>query len=58
MNDDYYEFAPQEKSTLRLTPGPYKYRASAPGVLPDHGTEKIEKNTLYIWRFYIVTLDH
>jgi hypothetical protein len=57
LNDLYYEFAPQEKSKLQLTPGRYQYRASAPGVLPDHGSETIEKNTVYTWEFYIIIVE-
>ncbi len=31
------------------------YRASAPGVIPNFGTETIQSNQNYTWQFYTVT---
>lgn len=55
LNGRTYVFTPRERSTLELGPGSYSYVASAPGVIPDHGTERIESGTSYSWQFYIVT---
>ena len=54
LNNDLYSFFPQQKKTLTLSPGAYSYRASAPGVIPDIGTEIIQSNTQYSWEFYVV----
>lgn len=55
LNSDLYVFSPKQKRTLTLPPGTYKYRASAPGVIPNIGTEYMESNMGYTWQFYIVT---
>ena len=55
LNGDTYVFTPQERRTLTLQRGSYSYRASAPGVLPDYGTEIIQSNYEYEWSFYIST---
>jgi hypothetical protein len=55
INNDKYTFAPQEKKTLTSVAGKCSFRASAPGVIPNVGTENIESNVLYNWEFYIVT---
>jgi hypothetical protein len=55
INNDKYTFAPQEKKTLTSVAGKCSFRASAPGVMPNVGTENIESNVLYNWEFYIVT---
>lgn len=55
MNDTRYTFKSYEKKTLEFSPGIYDYYASAPLVIPDYGTEKLESNYLYEWEFYIVT---
>ena len=55
MNGRTYVFSPKERNTLELGPGSYSYVASAPGVVPDHGTERIDSGTSYSWQFYIVT---
>lgn len=55
MNDELYTFSPQQKRTLTLSSGSYTYRASAPGVLPDYGTEVMRSNYEYEWSFYITT---
>ena len=55
LNNDLYSFWPQERKTLTLSIGSYSYRASAPGVLPDYGTENMQSNYEYEWSFYIST---
>jgi uncharacterized protein YgiM (DUF1202 family) len=55
LNNDLYTFSPQERKTLTLSSGSYSYRASAPGVLPDYGTENMQSNYEYEWSFYIST---
>lgn len=54
LNNEAYNFIPQQKRTITLNPGTYNYRASAPGVIPNIGTEHIESNMGYSWEFYIV----
>lgn len=54
LNDESYTFSPQQKKSFSITPGLYNYRASAPGVIPNIGTESLESNTNYTWQFYIV----
>ncbi|AIZ40456.1 SH3 domain-containing protein [Cellulophaga baltica] len=55
LNDKIHYFSPQERKTLTLSSGSYSYRASAPGVIPDYGTELIASNHEYKWSFYIST---
>jgi uncharacterized protein YgiM (DUF1202 family) len=55
LNSVNYSFAPRQKRTITLTQGTYNYRASAPGVIPNIGTEYIESNMAYTWQFYILT---
>jgi uncharacterized protein YgiM (DUF1202 family) len=55
LNEETYIFSPRQKRTLTLSPGSYDYRASAPGVIPNIGTEYMESNMGYTWQFYIVT---
>ena len=55
LNDELYTFSPQERKTLTLYSGSYSYRASAPGVIPDYGTENMQNNYEYEWSFYIST---
>ena len=55
LNASNYSFKSQERRTLTLTPGLYAYRASAPNVIPDFGSESIKRETNYTWQFYIVT---
>ncbi len=54
LNSESHSFNPYEKKTILLNPGIYNYRASAPGVIPNFGNERIEGNTKYTWQFYIV----
>jgi hypothetical protein len=55
LNSETYTFSPKQKKTITLSPGTYNYRASAPGVIPNIGTEYMESNMGYTWQFYIVT---
>lgn len=55
LNTEAYFFGPKEKRTLTLSPGTISYRASAPGVIPNIGTENLKSNEGYSWKFYIVT---
>lgn len=55
LNDEIYTFTSQEKRTITVSPGAISYRASAPGVIPNIGTEHLKSNEGYTWQFYIVT---
>ena len=55
MNEVTYQFQPQERRTLTVSSGSYNYRASAPGVIPDIGLERLDNRTIYTWEFYIIT---
>ena len=53
LNNTIYTFSPQERRVLILSPGGYSYRASAPGVIPDYGTDTLHYNLDYNWRFSV-----
>lgn len=55
LNIQIFSFTPQEKRTIKMSPGSINYRASAPGVIPNIGTEIMRSNQGYTWEFYIVT---
>jgi hypothetical protein len=55
MGEETYMFKPYERTTLSVQPRKYSYRASAPGVLPDFGSETVDSGTSYSWEFYIIT---
>jgi hypothetical protein len=55
LNKDLFSFAPQEKRSITLEPGSCDYRASAAGVIPSIGTENLQSNNGYTWKFYIIT---
>lgn len=55
LNSETYSFSSKEKRTLTITPGSISYRASAPGIIPNIGTENLKSNQGYTWQFYIVT---
>jgi hypothetical protein len=55
LNNETYTFLPKEKQKLTLSPGTYNYRASAPGVIPNFGTEYMLSNQGYNWQFYIIS---
>jgi len=56
LNRTPYIFGPQQRQTLILKDTAYEYIASAPNVIPNHGTEILKSNTKYTWQFYIVTV--
>lgn len=55
LNNEVYSLSPKQKKSIILPPGSYNYRASAPGVIPNIGTESMSSNMRYSWQFYIVT---
>ncbi len=55
LNSEIFSFSPSERKTITISPGTYDYRASAPGVLPNIGSESLRSNTKYSWEFYIQT---
>lgn len=55
LNLESFTFDPKEKKTLTLSAGIYSFIASAPGVIPNYGSETLDGNTRYTWEFYIVT---
>jgi hypothetical protein len=55
LNATRYTFYPHERKTIALSAGYYNYIASAPGVMPNIGTETVQSNTKYSWEFYIQT---
>ena len=55
LNSETHSFSPNEKRTLTIEPGLINYRASAPGVIPNFGTQKLQNNQGYTWQFYIIT---
>ena len=55
MNDDMFYFKPYETKNMEMNPNSYDFRASAPGVIPYIGKEKLNSNQGYSWEFYIVT---
>jgi len=55
INSVTYSFDPKEKRTLTIEPGTISYRASAPGIIPNIGSENLKSNQGYSWEFYIVT---
>ena len=55
LNEKTYSFYSKEKKSITMSPGSCTYRASAPGVLPNYGTEFMQSNQDYTWQFYIIT---
>lgn len=53
LNSEVYRFSPQETKNIKLLPGKYDFRASAPGVIPNVGVKNFENNRIYTWQFYI-----
>ncbi len=53
LNEQYYFFTPKETKNINVSPGTYDFRASAPGVRPNIGTENLANNQGYSWEFYI-----
>ena len=56
MNTQLYYFSAHETKNINLTPDEYDFRASAPGVIPYIGTERLKSKQAYSWEFYISTL--
>jgi len=50
-----YLFSAQEKRKISIKPNEYKYRVTAPGVIPYLGKDNIKSGYNYSWEFYIVT---
>ena len=55
LNSEIYYFSPKESKTIKLEPGKCDFRASAPGVQPNIGTEYLDGNRRYSWQFFIST---
>ena len=55
LNNEKYLFNPQERKTITTNAGNCLYRASAPGIIPEIGNEKLMSNYIYEWEFIIVT---
>ena len=55
LNSETYSFSPRQKKTVTIYPGTCEYRASAPGVTPNIGSESLQGGHGYSWEFYIVT---
>jgi uncharacterized protein YgiM (DUF1202 family) len=53
LNNETYSFSPQQKKKITMPPGTCNYRASAPNVIPNIGTEHMQSNQGYTWQFYI-----
>ena len=53
LNSEIFSFDPQQKKVITLSPGTCNYRASAPNVIPNIGTEYMQSNQGYVWQFYI-----
>ncbi len=48
------EVPPHEKRAVRLKPGTYSYKATAPEILPAEGEHAFAKDMRYAWTFLIV----
>jgi len=55
LNSQIYTFLPHKKQTISIEPGDIDYLASAPGVMPNYGTEIMNSNRNYTWEFFIST---
>jgi len=55
MNTQQYYFSPYETKNISINPDEYDFRASAPGVIPYIGTERLKSKQAYSWEFYIST---
>jgi len=53
LNNQKYIFNKQERKTITIPAGRYKYMASAPGVIPYHGDDILDSYTIYSWEFYV-----
>lgn len=48
-----YKFNPKETRSITVNPGTYNIQASAPGVIPYIGSEKLVGGYIYNWTFYV-----
>lgn len=55
MNTQLFYFSAYETKNISISPDQYDFRASAPGVIPYIGTERLGSKQAYSWEFYIVT---
>jgi uncharacterized protein YgiM (DUF1202 family) len=55
MNTQLYYFSPYETKNISIYPDEYDFRASAPGVIPYIGIERLKSKQAYSWEFYIST---
>jgi SH3-like domain-containing protein len=55
MNTQLFYFSPYETKNISINPDEYDFRASAPGVIPYIGTERLKSKQAYSWEFYIST---
>ena len=53
INNETLSFNPRETRTISIESGIINFRASAPGVLPAIGKERLIRNSLYTWEFYL-----
>jgi len=53
LNNEKYTFGPREAKSITISPGRYRYIASAAGVLPNIGNKNFESYSKYTWTFYI-----
>ena len=53
LNSEKYTFSPRESKSITISPGRYRYIASASGVLPSIGNNNFESYSKYTWTFYI-----
>lgn len=51
LNGNEYQLQSGKKDVLKLDQGKYSFRVSAPGFIPQHGTQTIEGGYEYIWSF-------
>lgn len=54
LNNSNYTFNANETRSISVVAGNYDFVASCPGVIPYYGSDNLEKNVLYTWKFYII----
>jgi uncharacterized protein YgiM (DUF1202 family) len=54
IGSEKYYFTPQETKKIILSPSEYDFMASAPGVIPYYGSQYLNSNYRYTWKFFIV----
>lgn len=55
LNTQVHYFKAYETKNITTPPDNYDFRASAPGVIPYIGTERLNSNQGYSWQFYITS---